>query len=148
VLYKVCIDIPIEAYRAAGVPIFTNRWIPGFFGALARMPGWHVWSHGRRPSTLLDGDIVAASNPDHQHAGIVATGLVYDSIINLPGPTAARRYGMYEPSGQRHGHRATRAVRECPRHRLLRAPGRLTLRLRQTRKWGGTRRPFRFGVDC
>ena len=62
------------------------------------MTGWQVWDHGRRPSTLLDGDIVAASNPDHQHAGIVSTGIV-DSVINLPGPTSARKYGMFEPSG-------------------------------------------------
>lgn len=98
VTYKVCIDIPIESYRAAGIPISTTRWIPTFFSELRRMPGWRVW-HGHRPSTLLDGDIVAASNPDHQHAGIVSTGRFYDGVINLPGPTAARAFGVFKPSG-------------------------------------------------
>lgn len=99
VAYKVCIDVPIESYVAASVPVSRSRWIPTFFGELKRMPGWRVWDHGARPATLLDGDIVAASNPVHQHAGIVSTGLVYDGVINLPGPTSARRYGMYSPSG-------------------------------------------------
>ena len=31
VAYKVCIDVPIESYRAAHVPISHNRWIPAFF---------------------------------------------------------------------------------------------------------------------
>jgi hypothetical protein len=31
VTYKVCIDTPIEAYKAAGVDVSTSRWIPTFF---------------------------------------------------------------------------------------------------------------------
>ena len=95
--YKVCIDIPIESYRAAGVSISTSRWIPTFFSNLAHMPGWRVWSHGRRPAILLSGDIVAASNADHQHAGIVDSGLI-NWVINLPGPTSHRKYGLYDPN--------------------------------------------------
>jgi hypothetical protein len=99
VTYKVCIDIPIESYRAAHVPISKQRWIPGFFNELKHLPGWRVWDHGNHPETLMDGDIVAAQNASHQHAGIVKTGYVYDSVINLPGPTSARRYGSFSPSG-------------------------------------------------
>jgi len=99
VTYKVCIDIPIEAYKAAKIPISHSRWIPTFFSELKHKKGWRVWDHGRRPPSLMDGDVVAASNPNHQHAGIVSTGVAYDSVINLPGPTAARRYGMFRPSG-------------------------------------------------
>jgi hypothetical protein len=99
VAYKVCIDVPIESYRAAGVPVSTNRWIPTFFRELKHIPGWRVWDHGARPATLLDGDIVAAMNPSHQHAGIVSTGTLMDGVVNLPGPTSARRYGVYTPSG-------------------------------------------------
>jgi hypothetical protein len=98
VSYRVCIDIPIEAYRMAGVPISNSRWIPTFFTALRAMPGWQVWLNGARPPSLLDGDIVSANNAAHQHAGIVETG-IFDSVINLPGPTSARRYGVYAPSG-------------------------------------------------
>jgi hypothetical protein len=99
VTYRVCIDIPIESYATIGVPIARSRWIPTFFATLQALPGWQVWLHGNHPPALLDGDIVAANNPVHQHAGIVETGVVYDSVINLPGPTSARRYGMYSPSG-------------------------------------------------
>jgi hypothetical protein len=98
VTYKVCIDIPIEAYKAAHVPVSTSRWIPTFFTQLKGKQGWRVWDAGKQPSDLMDGDIVAASNPQHQHAGIVQTGLI-DSVINLPGPTAARKYHMFSPSG-------------------------------------------------
>lgn len=98
VSYKVCIDIPIESYKAAGIPISHSRWIPTFFNQLKHKPSWKVWDSGSRPASLMDGDIVAASNPKHQHAGIVKTGLV-DSVINLAGPTSARRYGMFRPSG-------------------------------------------------
>ena len=98
VTYKVCIDVPIESYRAAHVPISHNRWIPAFFTEMKHRAGWRVWTGGKRPPTLMDGDIVAASNPQHQHAGIVTTG-VYDAVINLPGPTSARRYGAFRPSG-------------------------------------------------
>jgi hypothetical protein len=99
VSYKVCIDIPIEAYKAARVPISTSRWIPTFFRQLKAKSGWRVWDAGKQPATLMDGDIVAASNSQHQHAGIVQTGLAIDSVINLPGPTAARKYHVFSPSG-------------------------------------------------
>lgn len=98
VTYKVCIDVPIEAYVAAHVPVSRSRWIPTFFTQLKSKAGWRVWEHGRQPPHLMDGDIVAASNSKHQHAGIIQTGLV-DSVINLPGPTAARKYQMFAPSG-------------------------------------------------
>jgi hypothetical protein len=50
---------------------------------------------------LLEGDIVAAANPDHQHAGIVEKGkLGINWVINLPGPTAARKYRVFKPSGR------------------------------------------------
>src|SRR4051794_7971091 len=99
VTYKVCIDIPIESYKAAHIPISHSRWIPTFFNELKHKKGWRVWDHGRRPPSLMDGDVVAASNAQHQHACIVAAGMAYDSVINLPGPSAARRYGMFRPSG-------------------------------------------------
>jgi hypothetical protein len=98
VAYKVCIDLPIEAYQAAGVPISTSRWIPTFFSELKALSNWRVWGKGKSPSSLLAGDIVAASNPDHQHAGIVDPGLL-DNVINLPGPTAARKFHVFNPSG-------------------------------------------------
>ncbi len=98
VTYKVCIDVPIEAYKAARVPIPTSRWIPTFFAHLKSKQGWRVWETGRQPPELMDGDIVAASNPRHQHAGIVQKGLI-DNVINLPGPTAARKYHLFFPSG-------------------------------------------------
>lgn len=98
VTYKVCIDIPIESYRAAHIQISHNRWIPAFFNDMKHRPGWRVWDGGKRPPSLMDRDIVAASNPNHQHAGIVETG-IYDNVINLPGPTSSRRYGMFRPSG-------------------------------------------------
>jgi hypothetical protein len=62
------------------------------------MPGWRVWLHGAKPDSLMGGDIVAANNLVHQHAGVVETSAV-DRVINLPGPTSARRYGVYEPCG-------------------------------------------------
>ncbi len=99
VQYKVCIDIPVEAYKAAGANVSTSRWIPTFFGELSKKLNWTVWKKPHVPSQLLDGDIVAASNPDHQHAGIVSTGTV-DSVINLPGPTAARKFHVFKPSGK------------------------------------------------
>jgi len=100
VSYKVCIDIPLESYKAAGVPVPNSRWIPTVFAQLKAIPGWRVWMHGERPDSLLDGDIVAAANPNHQHAGIVETGTVYNSVINIPGPTAVQKYGRYLPSGK------------------------------------------------
>jgi hypothetical protein len=99
VAYKVCIDIPLESYKAVGVPVPHTRWIPSFFAALKAIKGWKVWSHGQHPDGLLDGDIVAAANAAHQHAGIVETGFVFDSVINLPGPTSSQKYHMYNPSG-------------------------------------------------
>ena len=62
------------------------------------MAGWRVWTGGRQPPTLLDGDIVAASNAAHQHAGIVEEGMM-NWVINLPGPTSHRRYGFYDQNG-------------------------------------------------
>ena len=99
VQYKVCIDIPIESYKAAGANVSTNRWIPTFFGELSKKQNWTVWKKPAAPSQLLDGDIVAAANPDHQHAGMVDTGIV-DSVINLPGPTSARKFYAFNPSGK------------------------------------------------
>jgi hypothetical protein len=97
VVYKVCIDIPIESYVAAGIPVCRTRWIPTFFGTLKGMPGWKAWEGKQNLPELMDGDIVAACNQQHQHAGIVDTG-IYDSVINIPGPTSQRRYGMFRPS--------------------------------------------------
>jgi len=99
VRYKVCIDIPIEAYKAAKVSVSTSRWIPTFFGELQKRSDWTVWKAPARPAHLLDGDIVAAANKAHQHAGIVETGTLADSVINLPGPSAAQKYKMFKPSG-------------------------------------------------
>jgi hypothetical protein len=99
VQYKVCIDIPIESYKAAGANVSTSRWIPTFFAELRAKPNWTVWKGPSAPVALLDGDIVAASNPDHQHAGIVDTGL-FNSVINLPGPSAARKFLVFKPSGK------------------------------------------------
>lgn len=98
VQYKVCIDIPLESYKAAGANVSTSRWIPTFFGELSKKPNWTVWKKPARPSQLLDGDIVAAANQDHQHAGIVETG-IFDSVINLPGPTSSRKFHLFNPSG-------------------------------------------------
>jgi hypothetical protein len=100
VQYKVCIDIPIESYKAAGANVSTSRWIPTFFSEIRAKPNWTVWKAPSAPAELLDGDVVAASNPDHQHAGIVETGLVYNSVINLPGPSAARKFHVFNPSGK------------------------------------------------
>ncbi|HEY4015786.1 MAG TPA: hypothetical protein VGM06_20740 [Polyangiaceae bacterium] len=99
VTYKVCTDIPIESYLAAKVPMSTNRNVAGLFRDLKKIPGWRVWDGGQKPPSLMDGDVVAANNDVHQHAGIVKTGLVYDSVINLPGPTSARKYHTFRPSG-------------------------------------------------
>ena len=100
VIYRVCIDIPIDAYVKAKVPVSKNRWIPNFFKELKRMPGWRVWEGSGRSPIVMDGDIVAAKNAQHQHAGMVKTGWAWDSIINIPGPTSARRYGVFTPSGR------------------------------------------------
>jgi hypothetical protein len=83
VTYKVCIDVPIESYRAAHVPISHNRWIPAFFTDLKHRAGWRVWTGGKRPPTLMDGDIVAANNPQHQHAGIVTTGMLFEAVLSI-----------------------------------------------------------------
>lgn len=102
VSYKVCIDIPIESYRAVGVPIPhspATRNISTFFALLKAVPGWRSWMHGSKPDSLLDGDIVAANNNVHQHAGIVDAGFI-DSVINLPGPTSRRKYRIFTPSGR------------------------------------------------
>ncbi|HXI60040.1 MAG TPA: hypothetical protein VNO55_28430 [Polyangia bacterium] len=98
VIYRVCIDIPIMSYTAAKIPVSTNRWIPSFFAELKRISGWKVWDGGAKPDTLMDGDIVAARNTSHQHAGLVETGWAWDNVINLPGPTSAMKYGVYYPS--------------------------------------------------
>lgn len=100
VVYKVCIDIPIESYHAARVKVSSQRIITNFFRELKHIPGWRVWDGGAKPEKLLDGDVVAANNPVHQHAGIVKAGTVYDSVINLPGPTSARKYHVFTPSGR------------------------------------------------
>jgi hypothetical protein len=93
-----CIDIPIESYIAASVPITKIRWIPTFFANLKHMKDWKVWEGAGNLPKLMDGDIVAACNSQHQHAGIVETGL-FDGVINIPGPTSSRRYGLHRPSG-------------------------------------------------
>ena len=98
VQYKVCIDVPIESYKAAGANVSTSRWIPTFFGELKTKPNWTVWKAPAKPAQLLDGDIVAAANAAHQHAGIVDTGII-NSVINLPGPTSARKFLLFHPSG-------------------------------------------------
>jgi hypothetical protein len=100
VAYKVCIDIPIESYKSAGVSVSSSRWIPTFFGQLRKHPDWTVWKAPERPARLLDGDIVAASNATHQHAGLIETGAIYDSVLNLPGPSAARTFRIFNPSGR------------------------------------------------
>lgn len=99
VQYKVCIDIPIESYKSAGANIPTSRWIPTFFGELRSKPNWTVWKKPAAPPQLLDGDIVAADNADHQHAGVADTGLI-DFVINLPGPTSSRKFHLFNPSGK------------------------------------------------
>jgi Domain of unknown function (DUF4157)/Putative peptidoglycan binding domain len=99
VSYKVCIDLPIESYKAAGISISTSRWIPTFFSSLQTSPDWTVWKTPAKPSNLLDGDIVAAANASHQHAGIVKTGLIINDVINLPGPTSAKKFLSFNPSG-------------------------------------------------
>lgn len=98
VQYKVCIDIPIESYRAAGANISTSRWIPTFFSEMSKKPNWTVWKKPAAPPQLLDGDIVAADNAEHGHAGIVDTGLI-NNVINLPGPTSSRKFHLFNPSG-------------------------------------------------
>ena len=100
VIYRVCIDVPIEAYTTAKVPIPTIRRIPDFFKQLKAMPGWKVWDGGAKPERLMDGDIIAANRQAQHHAGILQTGWAWDSIINLPGPTAQIKYGFYRPSGR------------------------------------------------
>jgi hypothetical protein len=100
VQYKVCIDVPIEAYKAAGANVSTSRWIPTFFSQMKSKPNWTVWKKPAAPSSLLDGDIVAADNAEHGHAGIVETGMLLNWVINLPGPTSARKYGVFKPSGK------------------------------------------------
>jgi hypothetical protein len=99
VQYKVCIDIPIESYKAAGANVSTSRWIPTFFGELSKKPNWTVWKKPAEPSELLAGDIVAADNAAHQHAGIVDAGFI-DNVINLPGPTSSRKYHLFNPGGK------------------------------------------------
>lgn len=99
VQYKVCIDVPIESYKAAGANISTSRWIPTFFGEMSKKPNWTVWKRPAAPSELLAGDIVAADNAAHQHAGIVDAGLI-NNVINLPGPTSSRRFHLFNPSGK------------------------------------------------
>ena len=98
VIYRVCIDIPIAAYTTAKIPVSKTRWIPTFFAELKHISGWKVWDGGAKPDTLMDGDIIAAKNSAHQHAGIVETGWAWDSVINLPGPSSAQKYGVYYPS--------------------------------------------------
>lgn len=99
VQYKVCIDVPIESYKAAKANVSSSRWIPTFFSEMKTKPNWTVWKKPAAPSAFLDGDIVAADNAQHGHAGIVDTGLV-DWVINLPGPTASRKFGLFKPSGK------------------------------------------------
>ena len=108
VQYKVCIDVPIESYGAVpGTNVSTNRNVSGFFAELKTKPNWRV-SGGRRnsagsslPSPLLDGDIVAEDvNSTTGHAGMIVTGALADSVINLPGPTSQRTYRVFTPSGK------------------------------------------------
>ncbi len=104
--YKVCIDVPLESYRAAGLHVppstFEYRRIPNlarWFGEHPRE--WRTW-RGRTniPDRLLPGDFVAVIGREHQHSGIVrdeAFGLI-SHVLNLPGPSVMRRYLLYEPS--------------------------------------------------
>ena len=62
-------------------------------------PNWTVWKKPAQPDSFLDGDIVAADNAEHQHAGMIDTGIV-NSVINLPGPTSARKFHLFNPSGK------------------------------------------------
>ncbi len=104
VYYKVCIDIPLESYRAAGIPVPGSRWIPnltGWFESERLRGRWQVWRAPDHPSSLLPGDFISVEGQEHQHSGIVGTGYVwgvFGSVINLPGPTGMRRVGFYEPS--------------------------------------------------
>ena len=97
--YKVCIDIPIESYKAAGLTIPTTRWIPTFFGSLKSNKDWTVWKAPAAPKSFLPGDIVAAANAQHQHAGIIEGGFLGSNVINIPGPSAARKFKVFKPSG-------------------------------------------------
>lgn len=102
VLYKVCIDVPLESYRAAGIAVPGGHWIPALTAWLEKHPEqWQVWRAPRSPSSLLPGDFVSVEGHEHQHSGIVGTGYLgglLGSVINLPGPTSRRRAGWYEPS--------------------------------------------------
>jgi hypothetical protein len=103
VTYKVCVDIPIESYRAARVPMpaCPKRQVGELFAGLkARAAaGWRVWE-GTPPDELLDGDIVAANHVKHPHSGIVEIGTTGAWVINLPGPSSAQLVPLaYAPSG-------------------------------------------------
>ena len=65
---------------------------------MSKKPNWTVWKKPAAPPQLLDGDIVAADNAEHGHAGIVDTGLI-NNVINLPGPTSLRKFHLFNPSG-------------------------------------------------
>jgi len=103
VYYKVCIDIPLESYRSAGIAVPNNRWIPSltrWFENRQRSGQWQGWRAPNFPSTLLPGDYISVEGKEHQHSGIVGTGYMglLGSVIHLPGPTAMRRYHLYAPS--------------------------------------------------
>jgi hypothetical protein len=104
VLYKVCIDVPLESYRAAGIRVPAGegaRWIPSMTKWLEKHPEqWELWRAPRMPSSLLPGDWVSVEGAEHQHSGIVGTGYggLLGSVINLPGPTSRRRVHFYHPN--------------------------------------------------
>lgn len=100
VQYKVCIDVPLESYRAAGLPVPHIRRIPGLAAWFRRQREWQTWRAPNLPDPLLPGDFVAVMNREHQHSGIVqdvAFGLL-SNVINLPGPSVMRRFYLYDPN--------------------------------------------------
>lgn len=82
VIYRVCIDIPRQAYHKAGLVSFPNtRDVSEAIRQLSTRRDWKVFRLG---NNLMDGDFVANS----QHSGIVYQG----QIIHLPGQTGRRQH--------------------------------------------------------
>ena len=84
-MYKVCVDIVVESYRAAGVDLGT-RSVAALEAICQRRRDFRTWREDRGEAypELQPGDIITYKTNGHSHSGNVGPG---GSIIHLPGPS-------------------------------------------------------------
>ncbi len=92
--YKVCIDIPKEAYKAAGFTMPSTRRIRKIIPWFQKSKKFMTWKAPKKPTMVIPGDFIAVQSGGHSHSGIASSWGLPNSwgfnTIHLPGPTARR----------------------------------------------------------